>query len=140
MDQAINLDDITIRPLTPDTWFLTSHVDYIIDVTRRRTGQPASTLPILQLDKPSDDVDDKTSSDNYDNNSDENDEYLSDFVNKPSSSRKHSRWSEEDDNLLRSWKAAGKPWPWIYDQFPNRSHGAVKVHWHMKLRGKAQQL
>jgi hypothetical protein len=142
------LNDITIKPLTPDTWFLTTLVYHYSDIALRGTGRPVSALPSLKLNRadaasprddggPSDDVDDETSSDDYKNNGDEEDEYSSEVVDEASSSRKHSRWSEEDDNRLRRWKEEGKPWGWICRQFSNRSPGAVQVRWHTKLRGKA---
>lgn len=49
--KARRLDDITIKPLTLDTWFLMSLVDYISDVAERRTGQPVSALPSLQANR-----------------------------------------------------------------------------------------
>lgn len=145
--KAIKLDDITIKPLTPDTWFLMSLVDYIFDVAERGTGQPLSAQTSLQPNraesaspqdygKPSDNVDDESSSDDFDNG-DENDKYSRDIVDEPSSSKKHRRWSKEEDSRLRSWKEEGKPWGWICRQFSNRSPGAVQVRWHTKLRCKA---
>ena len=140
MGQAIEkLDDVTIKQLTPDTCFLTGLVDS--DVAGRGTDQPVSALPSLQANRadtasprddgrPSDDVDDESSSDDY-NNGDENDEYSSDIADEPSSSKKHNRWSKEDDNRLRSWKEEGKTWGWICRQFKNRSTGAVQARWHV---------
>ncbi|RYO04410.1 hypothetical protein AA0121_g12780 [Alternaria tenuissima] len=110
--QAIKLEDVTIKLLTPDTWFLTSFVDYASDVAGLETDQPVSALSSLRLNRadvaparqhgrPSDDIDNETSSDDYEINGKENDGHSSDIVDEPSSSRKHSRWSEEDDNRLR---------------------------------------
>lgn len=146
--QAMNLEDVTIKLLTPDTWLLTSLVDCASDVAGLEIDQSVSALSSLRLNRadvaparqhgrPSDGIDDETSSDDYDINGNENDGQSSDIVDERSSSRKHSRWSEEDDKRLRIWKEESKPWGWICRQFSNRSPGAVQTRWHTKLRGKA---
>jgi hypothetical protein len=146
--QAIEFEDVTIKLLTPGTWFLTGLVDCNSDVARPGIGQPVSTLSSLQPKRadvatarqhgrPSYDISGETSSDDYDINGDENDDHSSDIVDEPLSSRKHIPWCEQDDNRLRIWKEEGKPWDWICRQFSNRSPGAVKVRWYTKFRGKA---
>lgn len=139
--------DATIEPLTPDAWYLTSLVDHLPG-SGRGTCQLVSALPSVQPNRvdntslpdngrPHGDVGDETQSRDYDSSSDEGDECSSDVMYEHMSSGKKIRWSEEDDNRLRRWKEAGKPWGWICRQFSNRSPGAVQVRWHTKLRAKA---
>jgi hypothetical protein len=60
--------------------------------------------------RPSDDIDDGTSSDDYSCGGDEEeDEYSSRLVDKTSNSRKRAPdWSEDDENNLYQWKKEGK--------------------------------
>jgi hypothetical protein len=112
------LEDITIKLLTPDTWFLTALVECASDAATLETDQLLSTLSSLQLNRadvlperygrPSKGIDDEPSSDEYDVNSDEHHEQDSD--DEPLSSRKQSRWSLEDDERLRAWKDEDKSW------------------------------
>jgi hypothetical protein len=132
--QALELDDITIKLLGLDTWFLTSRVKYYSKIAGRKSGQSEPALPILPLSQLSDEDSDESLSDDDDNNSDKNEEYSSYIFDAPLSSTKHRRWSKEEDNRLRTLKAQGKPWNWICNQFSNRSRGAVQVRWHTKLR------
>ncbi|KAF5846100.1 hypothetical protein GGP41_008634 [Bipolaris sorokiniana] len=146
--RALKLKDVTIKLLIPGTWFLTGLVDRNSDVAGFGIDQLVSAPSSVQLGRadtilarhhggPSDYVDHGTSSDDYNINGDKSDEYLSDIVEKPLTSKKHTLWLKEDDERLRNWKEEGKSWSWIYRQFPNRSHGAVQVRWYTKLRGKA---
>jgi hypothetical protein len=50
---------------------------------------------------------------------------------------KRLAWSKaEDENLLRWVVEEEKDWNWISSQFPNRTPGAVRTHWHTKLQPK----
>ncbi|KAF2257933.1 hypothetical protein CC78DRAFT_162215 [Lojkania enalia] len=140
--------DITLKPLTPDTWFLMSLIDHISDGAGQGIGQLVPALPSLQVNRVdttfplddgrlNDDVDGEILSDDCENGSDESEEYSSDVVDEPLGSRKNSRWSKEDDDQLRNWKKQGKSWDWICGRFPNRSRGALQVRWHTKLRSKS---
>jgi hypothetical protein len=105
-----------------------------------------SIFPSLQLNRadvaperfrrPCNCIDNESSMDEYDIDSDEHHED-EDGNDEPSSSGKQSRWSPEDDKRLCEWRKAGKSWNWICEQLPKRSHGAVKTHWYTKLRGEA---
>ncbi|KAF1978217.1 hypothetical protein BU23DRAFT_654700 [Bimuria novae-zelandiae CBS 107.79] len=156
MGDFTKLDNIAICPFTSNTWFLTS-LAYL------RTGGDAgcgtgrplpapSSLPMNRAytaslrdhGRPRDDVDHdddddndyKSSGEDYDKDGDSDEEDPNDTGEKPSSSRTHTRWSEDDDKRLRSFKEDGRRWGWIYKQFPGRSPGAVQVRWHQKLRSK----
>ena len=153
----MKLDNITVKPLAPGIWFLTCFMCYSSDTAGCRTDQPAPALPNLPAmwadavsprddGRSSGDVGDESSSDDDDNNgddngysgnSDDNDEPLSGTSKEPSSSTKNSPWSQEDDDRLLKWKKDKKPWSWIHRQFPNRTPGAVQVHWYTKLRHNA---
>lgn len=140
LGRALKLDDIIIKPLTSDTWFLTSRSD----ASGRRMCQSASAPPNSRLDTPSDEGSDEGSDDdsessggNYGKNDHGNDDYSIDTFDVPANSRKRRRWSEKDDKRLRDWKAQGKSWGWICSRFSGRSPAAVQVRWHTKLREKA---
>jgi hypothetical protein len=98
--------------------------------TSQHTSTPASNClyaPGQQYGRPSDGIDDESSSDEYDIDSDEYHEHQSSNVDELSSSRKKSRWSPEDDKRLRELRKAGQPWNWICRQFPERYPGAVQT-------------
>ena len=42
-------------------------------------------------------------------------------------------WEKYDDNKLIRWRLRGESWPWILEQFPNRTEGAVKSRWYVVL-------
>lgn len=53
-------------------------------------------------------------------------------------SAKNQRWSGEDDVLLCQWVKAGKPWWWIFSQFPMRTPGSVRTRYSMLRRRTAR--
>lgn len=134
---STSLEDITLKPVTSDTWFLTGLVDHS-DGAGQRTGQPVPSLPRLQANTASplddsqsdDDIDDDTLSLDHENGGDNSSVVAEDSL----SSKKHCSWSEEDEDLLRKWKEENRPWAWICPQFPERTSGAVKTRWYTKLR------
>lgn len=138
----LKLENITIKPLTPDTWFLAGFVDLFTDPAGCGRGQPlpdqSNTASGRNQGWHRNDVDnddDETLYKSVERTDDSEEEYLSDIADKAPSSKTYSRWSPDDDDRLRTFKREGRPWAWIYKQFPERSPGAVQVHWHTKLRG-----
>lgn len=139
----MKLDNITVKPLALETWFLTCFMHCLFDTASRQIGQLAPTLPSLPATRTDavslggddwsggDDVDESSSDDD-----DKNDEHLrnNDGLSR---SMKHSPWSKEDEDNLHEWKEEGKPWKWICNQFPNRSPAAVRARWYIKLGKKA---
>ncbi|KAF1972135.1 hypothetical protein BU23DRAFT_166499 [Bimuria novae-zelandiae CBS 107.79] len=140
----LKLENITIKPLTSDTWFLAGFVDLLTDPAGCGRSQPLRALLNTVSERNRgwhrNDVnndDDETLYKSLEKTDDSEEEYLSDIADKPPSSKTYSRWSEDDDDRLRGFKKEGRPWAWIYKQFPERSPGAVQVHWHSKLRGRS---
>lgn len=127
---------MTTRPLTRNMWFFTGLV-HLRTTPLQDHGQLCN-----------EDEDDEDDEGDYheDNDGDEDsheslcedyivdgtEEFLSENRTKPLSS--HTRWSTDEDKRLRNLKEDGRPWEWIYKQFPGRSPGAVQVRWHTRLR------
>jgi len=40
--------------------------------------------------------------------------------------RRNRRWEPFEEQRLLAWRKEMKPWKWIFEQFPNRSEGAVR--------------
>jgi Myb-like DNA-binding domain len=40
-------------------------------------------------------------------------------------------WSELEEQRLLAYRKEGKSWDWIFSQFPNRTHGAIRTRWYM---------
>lgn len=53
--------------------------------------------------------------------------------------RSNQRWDPLDEERLLAWKKEGKSWKWVFDQFPTRTEGAIRVRWHL-LQKKKQEL
>ena len=45
--------------------------------------------------------------------------------------RTNRRWESLGERRLLAWRKEERPWEWIFDQFPDRSEGAVRACWHM---------
>ena len=41
--------------------------------------------------------------------------------------RMNRRWDPLDEKHLLAWRKENKPWQWIFDQFPDRTEGAVRL-------------
>ena len=60
-------------------------------------------------------------------------------VYRPSEDEKETRrmkrghWTRKEDDDLREWKRIGRPWSWIFYQFPERTEAAVRSHWFVVL-------
>ena len=46
---------------------------------------------------------------------------------------KRGHWTRKEDDNLREWKRIGRPWSWIFDQFPERTEAAVRSRWFVVL-------
>ena len=46
---------------------------------------------------------------------------------------KRGHWTQKEDNNLTEWKRIGRPWAWIFDQFPQRTEAAVRSRWFVVL-------
>ena len=45
--------------------------------------------------------------------------------------RKNVPWDEIDEQRLRVYRKEGKPWKWIFKQFPTRTEPAIRMRWTM---------
>ncbi len=48
--------------------------------------------------------------------------------------RRNRRWEPLDEQRLLAWRKEKKPWKWIFEQFPDRMEGAIRLHCHMLQR------
>ena len=46
---------------------------------------------------------------------------------------KRGHWTRKEDDNLREWKRIGRPWSWIFGQFPERTEAAVRSRWFVVL-------
>ncbi|KAK6364009.1 hypothetical protein LTS17_012596 [Exophiala oligosperma] len=51
---------------------------------------------------------------------------------------KRGHWTSDEDIHLTEWRRLGKPWSWIFDQFPERSEAAVRSRWFVVLAPRAK--
>ena len=150
------LENISIKPLVSGMALLTASIcDTTLGTTytharcpTMQTKHTERAMPLKER-RPQRSIaafshrDDEMSTD-ADSSSD-SDEYLSDDSGhgakdaikhgpKPPLPSKWLLWSTEEDESLRRWKADEKDWDWIFSQFPNRTPGAVRTRWHVKLQ------
>lgn len=52
--------------------------------------------------------------------------------------RKNTRWDEIEEQRLRVYKEEGKPWKWIFKQFPDRTEPAIRMRWIM-IQNRSEQ-
>jgi len=45
--------------------------------------------------------------------------------------KKHSPWSDLDEQRLLAYKKEGKSWSWIFRKFPGRTQPAIRTRWNM---------
>lgn len=122
MGHPTKLNNITLKPLAPGIWFPKCFMHYSSDTANlpashtqlNRVGgwidRPAPALlglPATSTDAVAPRDDDRLSSDDIDDdksssNDDGNNEHLSNDNDEPSSSRKHSPWSQEDEDFCSS--------------------------------------
>jgi len=48
--------------------------------------------------------------------------------------RRNRRWEPLEEQRLLAWRKEKKPWKWVFEQFPDRSEGAVRLRFHMLQR------
>jgi hypothetical protein len=131
---TMKLDDVAIKPLPPDAWFLTALVRKCSKLNR---ANATSSRAARRASAAADD-DDGSSSDDCSDGVDEGDESSGGLADKTSKPWKRAPpWLKDDEDNLRQWKKDDKSWHWICSQFPNRSPGAVKLRWYQKLRKRA---
>jgi hypothetical protein len=46
-----------------------------------------------------------------------------------SNATKNIPWNEIDEQRLREHREEGKPWKWIFKQFPTRTEPAIRTRW-----------
>ncbi|KAI9775082.1 MAG: hypothetical protein M1839_001474 [Geoglossum umbratile] len=149
------IDDFTIKPIEHHSFLLTgfsrhtssqpsfggatlstaaevgrNHVD--ATCTRPQNGRAvdARALASRRSEPPSSD-DDGGLSDSDPESSNDDDGCLSEAEQGHSSTSKHSRWSDLDEQRLLAYKKEGKSWDWIFGKFPGRTRPAIRTRWNM---------
>ena len=105
-----------------------------VDVTRTRPqGGKAVDAEALasRKSKPSISDNDSGLSDSDSESSSDDDVCSSEDEQGRSSTSKHSRWSDLDEQRLLAYKKEGKPWEWIFGKFPGRTQPAIRTRWNM---------
>ncbi len=150
-----NIDDFTIKPVEQHSFLVTGfsrHTssrpsfggttlstaveagrDYV-DATRTRPQRSraidAGALA-LRRSKPSISYDDSGLSDSDPESSCDDDGCSSEDAQGHSSTSKHSRWLDLDEQRLLAYKKEGKSWEWIFGKFPGRTRPAIRTRWNM---------
>jgi hypothetical protein len=105
-----------------------------VDATRIRPQEgravDAGTLA-SRRSKPSISDDDGGLSDSDSESSSDDDECSSEGEQGRSSTSKHSRWSDLDEQRLLAYKKEDKSWEWIFRKFPGRTRPAIRTRWNM---------
>jgi len=152
LGHAGKIDNITTKPLGPESWLLTGFRHSLRDMSgppvSRTTMQPSGiyssdvrsqerTLHSRAANVAAVDLEDDPRSSDEDDSASDCDLDLGGGGGCPSedgtrsSARIHTQWSELDKQRLLAYKKEDKSWEWIFGQFPNRTHGAVQTRWHM---------
>ena len=141
------IDDFTIKPIKQHSFLVTGssrHAPSRLLSSRTTVTAAAEASPILN-DTPSTIlqhgrvVDAKTvtqqesesASSDDDCGLSDDDGYSSKDEQKCSSTSKHSRWSDLDEQRLLAYKKEGKSWEWIFGKFPSRTRPAIRTRWNM---------
>ena len=69
-----------------------------------------------------------------DDEDDGGDGYYDDRHEGTAAGRSNRRWDPLEEQRLLAWRREKMSWKWIFEQFPNRSEGAVRVRWYMLQR------
>jgi len=154
---AGKIDDITIKPLGPDSWLVTGFLHSLHDMsqfstshirpsgiysggargsTRSLHSKAASVVAVGSQEGPRSNEEDDDSSDCNLGYGDGDNRYTGNKHKRPSA-RLHAKWSKLEEQRLLAYKKEDKPWEWIFCKFPNRTEGAVKLRWYM-LQSKAK--
>ncbi|KAF1808000.1 hypothetical protein P152DRAFT_259197 [Eremomyces bilateralis CBS 781.70] len=136
------IQDITLKPLAAGQWLLTGFIrnHYLnagVTTQHEVTSNPRrdtteATVPMANTSDSEDDCSvgrsDSTVSD--DEAGDEK------YIDQGIDGGTRRRWEPLEEQRLLAYKAEGKPWPWIFRKFPDRTPGAVRVRWHMLHRSQ----
>jgi hypothetical protein len=57
----------------------------------------------------------------------------------PTTGRRNRRWEPLEEKQLLAWRREEKSWKWIFERFPDRTEGAVRVRFHMLQQRLAQK-
>jgi hypothetical protein len=149
------IDDFTIKPieqhsflLTGFSWHTSSQPSFgrttvvtateadrnHVDTTCTRPQDSATAVDtealLSQGSKPPSSDDGSLSDSDSDLSSNDNG-YSSKDKQGRSSTSKHSRWSDLDEQRLLAYKKEGKSWEWIFGRFPGRTGPAIRTRWNM---------
>jgi hypothetical protein len=93
---------------------------------RPQHGKAMHAQPLAsQGSEPSSSNDDGSLSDS------DSDECSSEGEQGRSSTSKHSRWSDLDEQRLLAYKKEDKSWEWIFRKFPGRTGASIRTRWNM---------
>ena len=105
-----------------------------VDATRTRPqeGKAVDAGALAsRRSKPSIGDDDGGLSDSDSESSSDDDGCSSEDGQGRSSTGKHSRWSDLDEQRLLAYKKEDKSWDWIFGKFPGRTPAAVRTRWNI---------
>jgi hypothetical protein len=149
------IDDFTIKPIEQHSYLLSGFSRHVssrpsfggatlsttaeagrdhVDATRTRPkeGRAVDAGALAsRRSKPSISDDDGGLSDSDSESSSDDDECSSEGEQGRSSTSKHSRWSDLDEQRLLAYKKEDKSWEWIFRKFPGRTRPAIRTRWNM---------
>jgi len=99
--------------------------------TRPQDGRAVDAGALALRSEPSSSNDDGGLSDSDSESSSDDDECSSEGEQGRSSTSKHSRWSDLDEQRLVAYKKEDKSWEWIFRKFPGRTRPAIRTRWNM---------
>jgi hypothetical protein len=100
--------------------------------TRPQEGRAVDARALAsRRSKPSISDDDSGLSDSDSESSSDDDECSSEGEQGRSSTSKHSRWPDLDEQRLLAYKKEDKSWKWIFRKFPGRTRPAIRTRWNM---------
>jgi hypothetical protein len=149
------IDDFTIKPMEQHSFLVTGfsrhtssrlsssgtilptaaeagrdHVDATRTQPQEGRALDAGALA-LRKSKTSISDDDNGLSDSDSESGSDDDRCSSEDEQGRSSTSKHSRWSDLDEQRLLAYKKEGKPWEWIFRKFCGRTRPVVRARWNM---------
>jgi hypothetical protein len=98
-------------------------------LTRSQVGRAVDTEALASRSEPSSSNDDSGLSDSDSESSSDDDGCSSGDEQGRSSTSKHSRWDDIDEQRLLAYKKEDKSWDWIFKKFPGRTPAAVRTRW-----------
>ena len=143
------IDDFTIKPIKQHSYLLTGfsrhassrstfgattvstaevgRIHRNTTRTRPQDGRAVDARAFASRSEPSSSDDDSGLSDSDSESSSDDDECSSGDEQGRSSTSKHSRWSDLDEQRLLAYKKEDKSWDWIFGKFPGRTPAAVRT-------------